>query len=527
MSLMTSLFSGVSGLNSNGSALSVVGDNIANMNTASFKASRVAFADIMAASQGGYQIGRGVTIGDIAPVFTQGSFETTENSLDLAVSGNGFFIVKDQSGVYYTRDGQCRLDKDGYLVKSNGMKVQGYRLDAAGNSTGALNDLNLFAASSAPRATTGATVNVNLNSASAIPQAFVTASVVGAPVSTGAADPVGAGAATSGGAYTGTTNKTFQVEMLTTGTEATATFRWTNDGGVTWSAATPVGASVTMADGVTANFGAGNYDAGQKWMVSATAANQGLTTPNLSSNHNTAITVYDSLGNPHAVTVYFRKSAEAPTGNTWNWYAVTSGSDTMSGNTEIQAAGQLVFNSQGALYSEDTTYSSFNFNGGAAQAQSIAFDFGDNILTEGGTGYKGSSQFGSESATLFQTQDGYSSGALKSVSIGGDGVVTGSFTNGQNMGLGIVALANFTNVNGLTKQGNGLYGVTNSSGQPLVGQGGKSGMGSISSNSIELSNVDLAAEFVKLITFQRGFQANSKTITTTDEMLNDVVNLKR
>lgn len=426
MSILTSLFTGVSGLNANGTALSVVGDNIANMNTVGFKSSTVSFADIVSASMGGsMQIGRGVNIGGVSPDFTQGSFETTGSGLDLAISGNGFFVVKDQAGSdYYTRDGEFSIDKDGSLVNPSGMKVQGYTLDQAGNSTGAIADINLSSSSSAPKTTQNITESVNLQSSATIPAAF------------------------------------------------------------------------------------------------------NVNNPNTTSNYNTAITVYDSLGNAHLVTLYFRKSAEAATGNTWEWDAVVNGSDTTSGNTEVQANGTLKFDSSGALDSVTTAASSFNFNGGAAQGQAIAFNFGDAIAA-GGTGYKGSTQFGSASATVFQGQDGYAAGALKGVSIDSTGTVVGSFTNGQTRSLATLTLANFTDPQGLTKDGAGLYSASNTSGQPLMGEAGKSGMGSISANSLELSNVDLASEFVKLIQYQRGFQANSKIITTTDQILNDVVNLKQ
>ncbi len=429
MSILTSLFTGVSGLNANGAALSVVGDNIANMNTVGFKSSTVSFADIVSASLGGsqgpMQIGRGVAIEGVSPDLAQGSFETTGSGLDLAISGNGFFDVKDQSGAqFYTRDGEFSIDKDGYMVNPKGMRVQGYALDQAGNSTGAIADINLASSSSAPKTTQNITESVNLQSSATIPAAF------------------------------------------------------------------------------------------------------DVNNPNTTSNYNTALTTYDSLGNPHLVTVYFSKTAEAPTGNTWAWNAVVDGTDTTSGNTEVQASGTLNFNNSGALNSETTTTSSFNFNGGAAQGQAIAFNFGDAIAA-GGTGYKGSTQFGSESATVFQGQDGYSSGALNGVSIDANGTVIGSFTNGQTRSLAILTMANFANPQGLTKDGAGLYSASNMSGQPLVGQAGKSGMGSISANSLELSNVDLAAEFVKLIQYQRGFQANSKIITTTDQIMNDVVNLKQ
>ena len=213
MSILTSLFTGVSGLNANGTALSVVGDNIANMNTAGFKSSNVSFADIVSASMGGsMQIGRGVNISDVSPDFTQGSFETTGSGLDLAISGNGFFVVKDQAGSeYYTRDGEFSIDKGGYLVNPSGMRVQGYSLDQAGNSTGAVADLNLSSSSSAPKTTQNITESVNLQSSASIPAPFTAPASVAVPVPSGG--NTSTGALTSGGTFTGSADTAYTIKI--------------------------------------------------------------------------------------------------------------------------------------------------------------------------------------------------------------------------------------------------------------------------------------------------------------------------
>ena len=159
--------------------------------------------------------------------------------------------------------------------------------------------------------------------------------------------------------------------------------------------------------------------------------------------------------------------------------------------------------------------------------QTIAFDFGESITESGGTGFGGTVQYSGDSTTSFLNQDGYSSGTLKSLTINDDGIMSGIFTNGQTKNIAQIVLAKFISQEGLVKQGNGLYAESFDSGQPIVTAPGNSGTGQILSNTLELSNVDLASEFVKMIIFQRGFQANSRMISTSDELMVELVNLKR
>ncbi len=431
LKMLTSLFTGISGLNANGVALSAIGDNIANMNTVGFKASRVAFSDILSQTLSGAagtsQIGRGVLLSDVSPLFTQGSFENTANGLDMAIDGDGFFILNDAGASYYTRAGQFSMDRDGYIVNTEGSRVRGYLYSTGGAPTVALGDISVASLNSPPRATANASISVNLDSRAAIPAAF------------------------------------------------------------------------------------------------------DVTNPNGTSNFSSSMTVYDSLGNGHLIPVYFRKSVESATGNTWQWFAVVNSSDSASGNTDIQAQGTLDFNTNGALTVESAiTYPTggFDFSGGAAQNQLIAFNFGTST-TEGGSGLDGVTQFGSTSTTIFQSQDGYGAGSLKNVSISQEGVITGIFTNGQTRAVAQIALAKFIAPTGLTKFGRNLYAESFDSGQPIIGVPGGAGLGKVLSNTLELSNVDLAEEFVKMIAAQRGFQANSRIITTTDDLMQELVNLKR
>ncbi|MDP2690302.1 MAG: flagellar hook-basal body complex protein, partial [Deltaproteobacteria bacterium] len=247
------------------------------------------------------------------------------------------------------------------------------------------------------------------------------------------------------------------------------------------------------------------------------------------SNFSTPISVYDSLGNGHLVTLYFRKDSLGAIGNSWDWYAVVNGTDTTSGSTEVQAQGTVTFDTAGALYQESpVTYpaAGFNFSGGAAQGQAISFDFGTSIA-QAGTGTDGTTQYGTPSSVSTLSQDGYSSGSLQRIGIDQAGMINGVFSNGQTLTLGQVLLADFASEAGLSSVGNNLYQETFESGQPLIGAPGVSGTGLIHSSTLELSNVDLAQEFVNMIVAQRGFQASSKSITTTDQVLAELVNLIR
>ncbi|MBI5409061.1 MAG: flagellar hook protein FlgE [Nitrospirae bacterium] len=426
--MLTSLFTAVSGMNANGVALSVIGDNVANMNTTGFKSSKAAFGDILSQSLGTSQIGRGVTVSAVTPMFTQGSFENSASVLDLAVDGDGLFIVGDSSGTFYTRAGQFTMDKEGYVVNPDGMRLQGYLFSATGTASSGLGDINLSTLNSSPNKTTTVEISANIDS------------------------------------------------------RETAI--------------------------------AGGFD---------------VTDPDNTSHFSSSITVYDSLGNGHVVNIYFTKNVETPTGNTWEWNAVVNAGDSFSGNTEIQATGTLDFDNNGFLDTESAiTYPTggFDFTGGADADQTIDFEFGTSIA-EGGAGNDGTTQYGAASATIFQSQDGYSSGSLRSITITQEGIITGIFTNGQTRAVGQIALAKFLAPTELTKMGKNLYAESTDSGQPVISVPGTSGTGQVLANTLELSNVDLAEEFVKMIISQRGFQANSRIISMSDELMQEMVNLKR
>lgn len=421
--MLTSLYTAISGMSANGRALDVIGDNIANQNTVGFKQSTVSFGDVLSQTiSGSSQVGRGVQVTGVQPMFTQGSFESTTNVLDLALEGEGLFMVNDGPTRYYTRAGQFSLDRTGNIVNPDGLTLQGYLADAAGNITGVVGDLTVAATQSPANATTLTNYAINLD----------------------ASEPVAA----------------------------------------------------------------------------AWAYVSGTVNPPLPAQYNssTTVTVYDSQGGAHPVNVYFAKTAA----NAWTAHYVYTDA---AGLFQEAGTQNLTFNTSGALTADNEAAIAFAWGGGVA-AGAITFDYGTSIA-EGGTGLDATTQFNSPFSVLNLNQDGYSAGALKNVSISEDGIITGLFTNGQSRSVGQLALARFIAPGNLTKLGRNLFGESFDSGAPIVGAPNTSGVGKVLSNSLELSNVDLAEQFVKMISSQRGFEANSKSISTADELLQVLVNLKR
>jgi flagellar hook protein FlgE len=429
MSIVSALYAGASGLQTLGSSLQVVGNNIANVNTIGFKSSRASFADQLSQSLGGSalgsQVGRGVKLNGVINNFSQGAFSSTARITDLAISGNGFFMVREGAETYYTRDGQFALNNNGDLINFSGKIVQGYQYDNSGMNTGAIGDINLSNLMASPQATGSATISANLDAGAAV---------------------------------------------------------------------------------------VGPFD---------------INDPTATSNFSTSLSVYDSLGADHLVTVYFEKTGD----NAWSWHAVADGSELTGGTAGTPQEifqGTLTFTPEGQLdaVTQSTTapFDSVDFANGAAPDQLISFDFGNSVMS-GGTGLDGTTQFASSSAVVFQTQDGFAQGDLQAIDISENGVISGFFSNGRTRGLAQVALANFQNPEGLLKVGDNLYSETINAGLPNTGVPGNGSLGTIASSSLELSNVDLTNEFITMITNQRGFQANSRVITVGDELMQEVVNM--
>ena len=414
--MIGSLFAGISGLNANATAMTVVGDNIANVNTTAFKSNRASFANILSQSLGGTgsnDIGRGVDFWGTTPLWSQGSMENTSSATDLAINGRGFFIVNDASGTsYYTRAGEFSFDRNGDLRNPDGLVVQGYEVTGV-SPTGSL--------------TLGSIMNINVPDNSMVP-----------PFAT---------------------------------------------------------------DEFTADI---NLDAGAA----------------LADTYSSTFSFYDSLGNNVPVTLSFTNTGSGQWDVTGAIPASAGTGVTFNGGASLP----LTFDSAGDLSSPGGNVTvGLTLTNGSVSPQNITWDLYDALGNNRGdlTGYA------STSTTTFQTQNGYPAGSLRSVSFDESGVAMGSYSNGQLTPLFVVALADFPSYYGLTKMGNNLYAESLNSGQALPGTPDSGRLGGISPSAIETSNVDLAQEFVKMITTQRAFQANSRVITTSDEILTELINIKR
>jgi flagellar hook protein FlgE len=247
--------------------------------------------------------------------------------------------------------------------------------------------------------------------------------------------------------------------------------------------------------------------------------------PDKTSHFSNSVTVYDNVGTARVLTMYYNKAAN----NNWEYHALVDGKDAQGGEDGKMvemANGTLVFSDKGRLQEEIEGSNAFNFNKGAAAGQKIAFDWGKSIV-EGGDGLEASTQYGSGSSVARHTQDGATAATLASMSFSDNGVLTAVYNNGEDRDVAQIAIGKFENNEGLFKVGKNMFKESKNSGQGAIGKPGEAGRGEILAKSLELSNVDIANEFVNLMTAQRNFQASAKTITTSDQMLQEVLQLKR
>jgi len=405
MSVQSALYSGISGLYTNGEGMAVIGNNISNVNTIGFKQGRALFSDMLSTTINQGQIGRGEQIQAVQNMFSQGSFENTGSPTDLAIQGTGMFVLADSngSGQYFSRAGAFNFDKNKTLTNADGYQVLGFGI-RNGASNGVLAPINLTNfANMAPRLTSTIGIVSNLDATQTPPAA--------------AWDP---------------TLPTFN--------------------------------------------------------------------PNTASNFSTSSTVYDIQGNANSLTVYFRNTGA----NSWE-------ANTFDG-TNYNPLGSgipLTFNANGSLASVN----------GVAGATTLS----TNGLT---LDISGTTQYTSSSIVFSQTQDGYAAGNLTKVTVDDKGYVNGMYTNGQEQKLAQVGVARFASTDGLEKLGNSLFGATSASGDALISSS-NTDSNKVLSNSLEQSNVDMAEQLVKMITTQRAYSANSKTITTADQMMQETLSLVR
>ncbi len=508
---------GLSGLNGAAKSLDVIGNNIANASTVGFKGSQAQFADVYANSlngAGGNLAGIGTKVSQIAQQFTQGNVESSNNPLDIAINGAGFFRTTVAGATQYSRNGQFSLDKEGYMVNAQGAKLTGFSAGPTGTIlAGSPIPLMINTADLKPVATTRVDTEMNLDSGSIVP--VTTPFDVNQPTS-----------------Y----NKQTPIDVYDTlGNPHVMSTFYVKSGPGTWNVfAAADGVEITnqkvaaAAQGTGATFNAVNQ-ARADWVTASTAV------PQVVGDVNNARIAYANAAKALVL------AAAGPAGAGASATSLTAISDaadsagTTPGMTPDgvdraiaaavhvppQQVGQLVFDANGALST-------------ALMPQTLPLTVALPIFPPTGAnntlsvqlGFAGTTQYGASTSEKKSTQDGYTAGHLQRFSAGADGIILGQYSNGQSHALGQIVLANFANPNGLSPLGNNAWAETSNSGVPLVGAPASGSLGVLQSSAVENSNVDLTAELVNMITAQRVYQANAQTIKTQDSVLQTLVNLR-
>ncbi len=572
MALTSTLYTGLSGLDINQQRLNVVGNNIANVNTVSFKSSRVLFkSQFYVTDSGGSapsgesgganpsQRGLGAVVAAIQKNFQPGAIEATGRASDMAIDGDGFFVVKSNAQKY-TRDGSFILNSANELVTTGGDFVQGFGVDANYNVIpGALVNMVIpMGTATSAQQTKAVTLEGNLNSngvvangASILNSQLLT--VVGGGVAPDANTAlVNVAATATPGVALFTAGETFDLSGVKGGRDLpAASFTVTPtstlgdlmgfyqqglgiDSAVPLNPAAPTAGAVVESDAtdptsarivIVGNTGTENALALPANAFRTVAGNSpftfadgnnaaGFTSDPTGESVHTSFVAYDSLGTPITVGLTAVLESKANTGNTWRFF-VQSPDDT---DTDLALGnGTLTFDNSGKMIaSTGTSMNVDRANTGATTPMTISLDF--NSMT---------SLTSRDSELVMTEQDGSPIGSLTDYSVGVDGMITGSFSNGLTRTLGKVALATFNNPQGLTDMGGGMYKTSSNSGVPIVSGPLTLGAGAIKSGALEMSNVDLSEEFINLIIASTGFSASSRVITTSDQLITELLNTTR
>jgi flagellar hook protein FlgE len=505
---MASFSTPLSGLDASSEELSVISNNLANMNTVGFKSSDTSFQDLFydqvgsTANGNPQQIGVGTSVASVEGNFSQGTLQTTGTPTDVAITGNGFFIASNNGTQEYTRAGNFTLGSTGELLTVDGANVMGYQATNGVIASGqALSALSIPLGITTPASATS-TMQLLTN------------------LDAGAGTAVNAASQQTGtGIAAATTLQTGGVLALSDGTNS---FSYTTLAGNTM-------ASVVAAINGNANFTASLT--GDSLTVTAKNGNPVTFSTNsltdaatgkqaeafvtsgqtqAAGTFSTPVTVYDSLGAAHVLTANFTKTAS----NTWSYTMTVPAADLgQTGNPVTVKSGTLTFNGSGQLMSPASN-PSIAINGLADGAANLNVSW--NLINSNGT--SSLTQLSAASGTSSTQQNGYASGTLQSYSVGGNGTIEGVFNNGQTIALGQIALASFANEQGLMRSGSNNYVAGLSSGQPTIGAPTTGGLGSLQGGALEVSNVDLATEFSSLIVAERYYQANAQALTTLDQV---------
>jgi flagellar hook protein FlgE len=544
MSLINSLFSGVSGLRNHQAMMDVISNNIANVNTIGYKGSRVTFSDTFnkvirygsnpTETGGGtntFQIGLGMKLNSVDRNWTQGTFEGTGKTTDLALQGKGLFVLENNGEKFYSRAGAFIFDADGRLVNSsNGAIVQGKVANDEGTVPPGnyLEDIIINSNLRLPAvATSDISWGGNLDSSSSLTRSeeylqtgnLNSALLVGDSVTDNNTiyDENG-NSYNFNVTYTKTAADTFDMTyQLLDSTGAIVVGPTTT--AVTFDPTT--GAMLTIGGAAAAPLAITNLGLGINFNFDPTTVTQTANSNSLASNVDDnrdptivtgSVTIFDSLGSAHTLTLKFTKTSN----NNWNWTTtVPSASGTLSGNS-----GTISFNPDGSInaISPNPPVVTFTPTGGAA-SQNITLSLGDN--------FAGVTQTSSSSVVSALTQDGSSAASLSNINIDQYGYIVGVFSNGQSRQLAQILVATFPNLNGMISVGDNMFTISANTGDPLIGAPGETTGTTIQSGALEQSNVDLSEEFTRMIVSQRGFQASARIVTVSDTLLQEITNLVR
>ncbi len=555
------LSSGVAGLLANQEMLDVAGNNLANINTTAFKASRIGFSALLGqtlaqASQptsttGGtnpQQIGSGVGVASITPDTGQGSIVDTGNDLDMAIDGSGYFVVSDGSSDLYTRAGTFGVDADGYLVDtSTGYRVQ--RVGTTGESDGFQisgdNSIRVPYSMSLPAsATSEITITGNLSSdASNTATTQVLSSSLSYTVNDGQdvteSTTIGAVDQFTGGAGTGghmaasddgvITITGYQSDGTAISSSLAVTSTTTLGNLITQLNTVLTGATASLVDGsIRITDDASGYSKSDLALSYAgdgsleTPAYFKATTVGGEEVKNVSITVYDSLGGSHVLSAAFVRT---DTANTWDLVLTSVTGDVSNIPIATRRIEGINFDSTTGAYvgmgTGELGQFALTFAHDTSHTQTV-----DVTLGTAGS-FDGITQFAGTSTAVADEQDGYAAGSLQSVSVSDNGVLLGVFSNGVKKDLGVMAVAVFNNPAGLQSIGGSYYSSSGNSGEAILTQATSSGAGSVKGGALEKSNADVATEFVNLIQAQNGYQANARTIKVANEILQELTNLIR
>ncbi|HEX7984821.1 MAG TPA: flagellar hook protein FlgE [Duganella sp.] len=514
---------GLSGLNAASKSLDVIGNNIANASTVGFKGSQAQFADLYANSLNGVSgnnPGIGVTTAKLAQQFTQGNIETSNNPLDVSINGGGFFRLVVNGAVQYSRNGQFHEDNTHTLVNAQGAQLTGYLSNTAGViQLGAPVPLTLDKSDLTPVQTTKANFQMNLSSGEKVP----------AKIPFNANDPE-------------TYNKQTVLNVYDSlGTSHIMTTYYVKTDANTWDVYASADNKEVVSAGVAAAI---NGDQGVA--DARTAYNDAVrATPPVPGDIATAAFNYAQAAHDVMAAAAVVPPASASPEQLAALDAAFAALDPGSTGTIVNMspdqiaaklaaaitvpavkAGTLVFDRNGALSPGAMAL--------LPTPQTLPFSISLPIFPDTGaqqpmlvsTTFDKTTQYGSVTNDLGSTQDGYSAGSWQRYAIDENGVILGQYSNGKSRAMGQIAMANFASVDGLTPLGNNAWAESSNSGPPQVGVPNAGSMGSLRASSVEISNVDLTAELVNMITAQRVYQANAQTIKTQDGIMQTLVNLR-